>query len=253
MADLPLNRQPLSTLAEVIAIAGDIIREQTPLAGGGVYLSPWIDVSAYPELRLRSLSDVASAAGGVVMQWSYDGVNPIAPAAITAAALAGVLYDSGVIPRLYNFARISYGNGVGAQTTFRYALEGFPTTGGGGGGGGANVTIVAPLGIQPQAASVATNDNTANGPAEGVAPAVAVDAVVNIAATVTGQRYRVSVYGTAGVCIRVDAVDPDITDECWYDGQKFEFTATATNAAGVRAIKRTAATADGNVGVVDIV
>jgi hypothetical protein len=161
MADLPLNRQPLSTLAEVVAIAGDIIRYTAPvpdavLGIGGIYLSRWADVSAYPELRLRSLSDVASAAGGVVMQWSLDGIIPAPgiPAAITAAALAGVIYDSGVIVRAYNYARIGYTNGAAVQAAFRFALEGYPGFAGGGGGG----AIVVNVDLQGQVESLAAPD-----------------------------------------------------------------------------------------------
>ena len=89
-----------------------------------------------------------------------------------------------------------------------------------------------------------TIDATPNGPAAGVSTAIAVNAVVNCGATVAGQRYRVSIVGGAGICVRVDATDPVVTDEVWFDGQKVGFIATVTSATGVRCIKRTAWTAD---------
>ena len=74
--------------------------------------------------------------------------------------------------------------------------------------------------------------------------AVAVNAVVNIATCQAGRRYRVSVEGGEGVCIRCDATDPTVANEPWRDGQKFEFTCLVADANTVRAIKRVAGTAN---------
>lgn len=108
---------------------------------------------------------------------------------------------------------------------------------------------------QPDASKLraSTVDITPNGPALGVPVAVDSDLVHTIAATVAGQRYRVSVIGGAGVCIRVDGVNAVITDEPWQSDQKFVFIATVTSATGVTAIKRTAGTADLVVLVVPLV
>lgn len=84
-------------------------------------------------------------------------------------------------------------------------------------------------------------------PGASVSTAVGVNVAVNIAATTDGLRYRVSIVGGEGICIRCDAIDPVVTNEPWYSLQKFEFTATVTSASGVRAIKRTAGTADATV------
>jgi len=248
MSDIPLNREPLTTIAETIILAGDMLREQNLLGIGGVYISPWVDVSAYPELRLRSLSDVASAAGGVVMQWSYDNVNPIAPAAITAAAAANVIYDSGIIARAYNYARIGYANGANVQTAFRYALEGYPIPGGGGGGGAVNATIVAPLGKQTGAASVAINDNTETRPTHGVTVAVNTDNSTLIATVQVGYLYRIVPIGTEGV-VWTNSAGPAAraTDEPLMPNQKDEFIARHVS---VYAQKLVAGTANGSVNVV---
>ena len=148
MSDLPLNRLPLSSLAENVAISGDLVRETTVLAGGATYTSRWIDVSAFANIRLRSIADQASALLGVALQWSYDGVNPIAPLAFNGSALLGVLLDSGLIVRDYNYARAIYLNGAAAQTAFRLTLEGYQG-GGGGGGGPVVVNLEADLQTMP--------------------------------------------------------------------------------------------------------
>jgi hypothetical protein len=114
-----------------------------------------------------------------------------------------------------------------------------------------SLDIVDVRAVQPDASKLnaTVKDATPEGPSSATTTAVAVNVVVNIAATVAGDKYRVSVDGGAGFCLRVDGVDPVITDECWYDGMKLDFIATVTSASGVRAIKKTAATADGSVTV----
>jgi hypothetical protein len=149
MSDVPLNRVPLNP-TENIAISGDLFREVTPLGIGGVFTSRAIDVSAFPEIRLRSLSNAGSAIGGVVMWWSLDGVvvAPGVPAFYVGTAVGGTILDSGVIARAYNYVIVIYTNGGFGQASFRLALEGYQGFGGGGGGGA--VTVTADMEADPQ-------------------------------------------------------------------------------------------------------
>jgi hypothetical protein len=122
-------------------------REQTVATGGllgigGVYTGAWEDVSGYCEFRLVTYSDVGSAVGGVLIQWSYDGVAVHATeAAATAVGLA--VYDSGIIAYHYPYIRISYTNGAAAQAaSFQMRVIVSPTAVGGGGGGAPIIGIV---------------------------------------------------------------------------------------------------------------
>ena len=128
------------------------------LGVAGVFHGPWEDVSGYCEFRLLSWCTRASAVGGVLIEWSMDGAT-IRATEVAGTALAGVLYDSGVIAYHMPFVRISYTNGGVAMApgdVFQLRLLFSPTAVGGGGGGGpaANVNIISPLGITAPAAGV---------------------------------------------------------------------------------------------------
>ena len=92
------------------------------LLGGATYTGDWEDWSAYNEIRMQSLSDVASAVGGVHIDWSMNGAAQHATEA-AGTALAATLYDSGPVPRRMRFGRIRYVNGVGAQATFLLSTQ----------------------------------------------------------------------------------------------------------------------------------
>lgn len=121
---LPLDRLAIKT-AEILGLAGDLSVTTALLGGGGIYNpAGFLDVSAYSELHLRSLSDVASAAGGVQLEWSFDGTTVVQTDTLGAAA-AATLFDSGALGRTFNWVRVKYTNGVGAQGTFRCTLSGY--------------------------------------------------------------------------------------------------------------------------------
>jgi hypothetical protein len=92
------------------------------LAGGATYTGLFEDWSAYNEIRVQSLSNVASAVGGVHIDWSMNGITQHATEA-AGSALAGVLYDSGPVPRRMRFGRVRYVNGAGAQATFLLSTQ----------------------------------------------------------------------------------------------------------------------------------
>jgi hypothetical protein len=241
------------TIHNVLPIGGldDGLSSIVPLGIGGVFNAAgagkiWFDMSAWAEMLVTALADQASAVNGLVIRWSHDGVNEDANLQTAVTLALGVEYYN-AFARRARWVTVDLTNGAIAQTALALRTFFFQTPALAGTGGGGNVTIIAPLGIQAAATSVATTDNSTNGPALGVSTAIAVNVAVNCGATVAGQKYRVSVAGGAGFCIRVDATNPLITDEPWWDGQKFAFIATVTGATGVRVIKRVAATADGAV------
>lgn len=124
-AALPLNRDALRPTLEVVACAGPVDRTLVPLGIGLAYTSAWLDVADYEQLRLRSLANQASAAGGVQLDWSLDGAT-VATSEVLGTALAATFYDSGFIPRRCNWVRVYYINGAAAQGTFRCELSAYP-------------------------------------------------------------------------------------------------------------------------------
>jgi hypothetical protein len=100
---------------------------------------------------------------------------------------------------------------------------------------------------QPEAGKLRMTPVTPSAPGASVSVAVDSDAAHVITATTQlGYRYRVSVVGGEGLCIRCDGTAPLVSNEPWYTYQKFEFIAViGTNT--VRAIKRTAGTMDGTI------
>jgi len=135
---LPLNRYGVHAF-EALLSGGILSRTIVNLAPGGAFATPWLDVSNYDPVRVCSLSNVASAVGGVVMEWSMDGVT-VHAAEAPGSALAGVLYDSTNIARRMPFLRVTYTNGAVVQATFLFVVCGY--SGGGGGGGGVPLTNV---------------------------------------------------------------------------------------------------------------
>lgn len=93
-----------------------------PLLGGATFGGQWEDWGGYSEIRVQSFSDVASAVGGIHIEWSLGG-GVVHAAEAVGTALANTLYDSGPIPRRMQYGRVRYVNGAGAQTTFRLMTQ----------------------------------------------------------------------------------------------------------------------------------
>jgi hypothetical protein len=92
------------------------------LLGGATFGGNWEDWGAYSEIRVQSFSDVASAVGGILIQWSLGG-GVVHATEAPGTALANTLYDSGPIPRRMQYGRVLYTNGVGAQASFRLMTQ----------------------------------------------------------------------------------------------------------------------------------
>jgi hypothetical protein len=88
----------------------------TPLGIGGVFTGVAFEVTKYAAINVNVKSDVASAAGGVKVEFSPDGTNWDHSHQTTYGAATGVGY---VFNAEYRFARIVYTNGASAQTVFR--------------------------------------------------------------------------------------------------------------------------------------
>jgi hypothetical protein len=88
----------------------------TPLGIGGVFTGTAFDITKYAAINVNVKSDVASAAGGVKVEFSPDGTNWDHSHQTTYTAATGVGY---VFNAEYRFARIVYTNGASAQTVFR--------------------------------------------------------------------------------------------------------------------------------------
>jgi hypothetical protein len=88
----------------------------TPLGIGGVFTGTAFDITKYAAINVNVKSDVASATGGVKVEFSPDGTNWDHSHQTTYTAATGVGY---VFNAEYRFARIVYTNGASAQTVFR--------------------------------------------------------------------------------------------------------------------------------------
>lgn len=201
------------------------------LAIGATYTGSWEDVSGYCEFRLLTLSDVASAANGVHIDWSMNGIAQHATE-VAGTAAAGVLYDSGIIAFHMPYVRIRYVNGAAAQASFLLRMLCSPTSIGGGGGGGGTSTIV---------------DATPSAPTHGVTTAIATDNSTLVATVQVGKRYILTVLGTEGV-VWTNSAGPAAraTDAPVWNMMAREFIAVH---ASVYCQKLVAATSNGSVNV----
>jgi hypothetical protein len=86
-----------------------------PLAGGGVFTGGWQDVARFSCVRVTCLSDVASAASGVSLQFGVAAQQADVVRTYTASAGAVLACVSDVAGRYF---RLVYTNGAAAQTAF---------------------------------------------------------------------------------------------------------------------------------------
>lgn len=88
------------------------------LGVGGIFAGlTWMDVSGFASIIVESLSDQASAAGGVVIQWSPNGVDTDGTS-ILGSALAATFFSQEIAVRA-PYARVVYTNGGVIQASFR--------------------------------------------------------------------------------------------------------------------------------------
>ena len=99
-----------------------VVTETTPLAISGVFTSQVLDTAGLASVNTFIHSDQASAASGVVFEWSTDGTNwdlsDVSPDLVAATALTAVL-----VPKARYF-RVVLTNGAVIQATFRLQLVG---------------------------------------------------------------------------------------------------------------------------------
>lgn len=200
----------------------------TPLLANGIFNGAWKEVSDWTEMVLVQSSDIASAANGLWVIWSHNaGVteDTLLRDTLDCPVTAANQPNRFIIARKARYYRIIYYNSALDQTrlTIYSDWSTMPAIGGG---------IGSSMGVAPST------------PGASVSVAVAVNVAVNIATCQLGKRYRVSIEGGEGVCIRCDAVNPVTTNEPWRDGQKFEFKCITASGVTVRAIKRVAGSAN---------
>lgn len=87
-----------------------------PLGIGGVFTGTAFEITKYTTVNVNVASDVASAANGVTVQFSPDGINWDHSHSTTYTAASGLGYVFNVE---FKFARVVYTNGAAAQTYFR--------------------------------------------------------------------------------------------------------------------------------------
>lgn len=92
----------------------------TPLGANGVFTGTWVKLVDYSVIAFSIFSDVASATGGLSVQWSSDGVN------IDRAETSDLSGNTGrafALNARARYFRIVYTNGATPQTTFRLATD----------------------------------------------------------------------------------------------------------------------------------
>lgn len=91
-----------------------------PLAASGVYTGVWEDVSRYSSIMLSILSDAASAASGVALQWGIASKQVDTSRSYTTVANVA-LTSTLLIPARY--LRVVYTNGSTVQTSFKLSVR----------------------------------------------------------------------------------------------------------------------------------
>jgi hypothetical protein len=120
----PANSKPLPV--EIIAgSSSEVLLEgfvdpnnssTTPLGIGGVFTGTAFDITSYAAINVNVKSDVASASGGVKVEFSTDGTNWDHSHTTTYSGSTGVGY---IFNAEFRFARVVYTNGASAQGIFR--------------------------------------------------------------------------------------------------------------------------------------
>lgn len=88
----------------------------TPLLAGATWTGTWVEAAQYSCISFTIQTDVDSAANGVRVQYSHDGVNIIRQSVASQIGSAnGVFYS---LPIHARYARLFFQNGAVNQTTF---------------------------------------------------------------------------------------------------------------------------------------
>lgn len=89
-----------------------------PLAANAVYNSgvAFEDIKSYSTIKISVFSNVASAANGIAVQFSEDGVNADITRQYSSVANVGRVI---ILPKIARYFRIVYTNGATLQTVFR--------------------------------------------------------------------------------------------------------------------------------------
>ena len=88
----------------------------TPLGANATFTGSWEDVTPYGFMNVDAYANVASADGGWLLQWSFDGANLDTSDALSLPASAG---RSLALPVRSRYFRMVYTNGATPQGTFR--------------------------------------------------------------------------------------------------------------------------------------
>lgn len=107
-----------------IPIGGIAWRTSTPLAANASTNTGWMPNQGAVLYVIRS--DQVSASGGIVVEFSDDGTNPIMAGASITYNQTGQQIQRALVPK-GSFTRITYTNGSTAQTTFRFEVRLSPT------------------------------------------------------------------------------------------------------------------------------
>lgn len=105
-----------NSISSVVGIIDPTNSTTTPLAGGATYTGGWLNVLDYSQIQVSTFSNVASATGGLKIQFSPDGINVDHVHDYTADAGIGETYQ--MQPHTPYF-RVVYTNGAAAQASFR--------------------------------------------------------------------------------------------------------------------------------------
>lgn len=89
---------------------------ETPLGGGSTFTGTAIDIAAYNAITVSVIADVASASGGLELQFGSDAKTWDKTYTYTVAANEALLANESIY---FQYFRVRYTNGSSAQTTFR--------------------------------------------------------------------------------------------------------------------------------------
>jgi hypothetical protein len=112
----PLPISGTITSTQVAGVEDATNSSTSPLLANGVFTGAAFNVIGYVAINVNVRSDVASATGGVKVEFSTDGTNWDHSHSTTYTGTTGVGYIFNVE---YKFARIVYTNGATPQTFFR--------------------------------------------------------------------------------------------------------------------------------------
>lgn len=113
MSGRPLKRTRLSLDSSGYIDSGN--SSTTTLGSGGVFTGQWFEAYHYAQVTVMVNTDVASAASGLAMQFSIDGITTDRSKTVTIPAGG----SSHTLVHIARYFRIVYTNGSTIQSTFR--------------------------------------------------------------------------------------------------------------------------------------